>query len=256
MSHKPLIGVSANRFAADPQRAVFKGMELHYGELHLLDAIYRADALPVLLPDLKNETALIEYIERLDGVVLAGGADVSPESYGRMDYDARWPGDKIRDQYEIALTHATIRRGIPLLGVCRGMQILNVALGGTLYQDITLEKPHSLVHRDLDIYEQNVHDVELHPEGWLARLYAKGKLRVNSIHHQGVRDLAPSLRAVAFAPDSVIEAVEDREGRWIRAVQWHPEWGKLDQQGIDQLEPVFVDFIKASYKSSSDRFIR
>lgn len=242
---RPLVGVSANRFAADPKRPVFKNMELHYGEAHLLDSIYRAGALPVILPDLKNEKALEEFVGEVSGLVLSGGADVSPESYGRTDYDPRWPGDRVRDQYEIGLVKKAEHAKIPILGVCRGLQLLNVARGGTLYQDISHEKPGSLVHRDWDIYEQNVHDITLEKGSWIERLYGKPKLKVNTIHHQGIRDIAPSLRATAFAPDGVIEAVEDISGDWVRAVQWHPEWHKLDKQGVDDLEIVFRDFVAA-----------
>lgn len=243
---RPLIGVSANRFAADPQRAVFKNMELHYAEENLVRSLYRAGALPVVLPDLKSEVAVEELIERLDGLVLAGGADVSPESYGRRDYDPKWPGDKVRDAYEIALIRKAEQASKPIFGVCRGLQILNVAMGGTLYQDLSTEKKGSINHRDWDIYEQNVHEVEVAAGSWLEKLYGKTKLKVNTIHHQGVRELAPTLKAVALAPDGVVEAVEHKSGRWIRAVQWHPEWHALDRQGIDKLELVFEDFVRSS----------
>lgn len=242
---RPLIGVSANRFPPDPQRPVFKNMELHYGEGHLLESIYRAGGLPVILPDLKDEKALEEFLERIDGLVLSGGADVSPESYGRKDYDPKWPGDKVRDSYEIALIRGAEKAKKPILGVCRGMQVLNVAFGGTLFQDITSEKTGSLVHRDWGIYEQNVHEVRVEKGSWLEKIYGKAVLKVNTIHHQGVRELAKGFRAVAFAPDGIVEAIEHEGGRWIRGVQWHPEWRRLDRQGIDDLELVFRDFVSA-----------
>jgi putative glutamine amidotransferase len=242
---RPLVGVSANRFPADPLRPVFKNMELHYAEFNLVDTLYRAGALPVIIPDLRNEAATDEFIDRLDGLVLAGGADVCPESYGRKDYDPRWPGDKVRDAYEIGLIRKAEKKGRPIFGVCRGLQILNVAMGGTLYQDISTDKEGSLVHRDWDIYEQNTHEIRIERGSWLEKLYGKTSLKVNTIHHQGIRDVAESLKPVAFAPDGVIEALEDKSGRWIRAVQWHPEWHNLDKQGIDELEKVFVDFVRA-----------
>lgn len=247
-SARPLIGISANRFAADPQRAVFKNMELQYAELNLLESIYKAGGLPVILPDLKDEAAFDELIARIDGLVLAGGADVSPVSYGLKDFDPRWPGDRVRDEYEIKLIKKAESAKRPIFGVCRGLQIMNVAMGGTLFQDITEQKPGSLVHRNWDIYEQNVHEIKLEADSWLKKLYGKDALKVNTIHHQGIRELAPSFKAVAYAPDGVIEAIEDKSGRWIRAVQWHPEWNRLDKQGIDELEVVFRDFISAATK--------
>ncbi|MBI3557002.1 MAG: gamma-glutamyl-gamma-aminobutyrate hydrolase family protein [Deltaproteobacteria bacterium] len=245
MARRPLIGVSANRFAADPQRAVFKNMELHYAEANLVGSVYRAGGLPVIIPDLRSEEAVDEFVERLDGLLLAGGADVSPLSYGRKDFDVKWPGDKVRDDYEIMLIRKTEQAGRPIFGVCRGLQIMNVAFGGTLYQDISTEKQGSLVHRDWDIYEQNVHGVKLTPGSWLESLYGKSELKVNTIHHQGVRELAPLFKATAVAPDGVVEAIEDKDGRWVRAVQWHPEWHGLDKQGVDELELVFADFVRA-----------
>lgn len=249
-NRRPLVGVSANRFVADPVRPVFKNMELHYAELNLVDAIYRAGGLPIVLPDLRESRAHEELIERLDGLVLAGGADVSPESYGRAEYDPRWPGDKIRDSYEIDLIKKADQRNKPVFGVCRGLQILNVAFGGTLYQDINTEKRDTLIHRDWDIYEQNVHDVQLEEGSWLEKIYGQKHLKVNTVHHQAIRDLAPSLKAVAFAPDGIVEAVEHNSGRWLRAVQWHPEWHKLDKQGVGKLELVFTDFIEACSASN------
>lgn len=250
---RPLIGVSANRFPADPQRAVFKNMELHYAEANLTDSIYRAGGLPVIIPDLRNAAALSELVERLDGLMLAGGADVSPESYGRKDYDPKWPGDKVRDAYEIALIREAEARDRPIFGVCRGLQILNVALGGTLYQDIATERKDSLTHRDWNAYEQNTHEIRLEKGSWLEKLFGKPKIKVNTIHHQGVRELAPPLRASAFAPDGVVEAVEDKKGRWIRAVQWHPEWLPLDRQGLDDMEAVIRDFVASCNKDTGRR---
>jgi putative glutamine amidotransferase len=242
---RPLVGVSANRFAPDPQRPVFKNMELHYAEANLVNSVYRAGGLPLIIPDLRSETALEEFLDRLDGIVLAGGADVSPETYGRKNYDPKWPGDKVRDAYEIALVKRAEEKGKPIFGVCRGMQLLNVAFGGTLYQDITTEKKDSLIHRDWDKYEQNVHTVNVEKGSWLEKLYGKAIIRVNTVHHQGVRDLAKIFRATAHAPDGVVEAIEERTGRWIRGVQWHPEWHPLDKQGIDDLEVVFRDFVES-----------
>ncbi len=242
---RPMIGVTANRFPPDPKRPVFKNMELHYGEANMFECIYKAGGLPVLIPDLKNKKSFEEYLEKIDGVVLSGGADVCPESYGKNNFDARWPGDKIRDEYEISLIQNADKSGKPIFGVCRGLQVLNVAFGGTLFQDIITEKPNSFTHRDWNIYEQNHHEVKLEKNSWIEVLYKKPNLRVNSIHHQGVQQLAPCFRPVATSPDGIVEAIEEKSGKPIRAVQWHPEWGSLFllNDRIDSTQILFEDFI-------------
>src|SRR5690606_35945071 len=169
---------------------------------------------------------------RVDGLLLAGGADLSPRSYGEEPLRPEWSGDAIRDAYELALVRHARARGLPILGVCRGVQLLNVALGGRLYQDIRTQEPNSLVHRDWHQYDALGHAIRLEPRSWLSRIYGDAtSLQVNSIHHQGLRVLAAPLRATAWAPDGVIEAVELREGdEWMMGVQWHPEWleGRTD----------------------------
>lgn len=211
---------------ADPQRPVFKGMTLQYLEERMALALHRAGAIPVGLPDLKDSAAAGELLSRVDGLLLAGGADCSPQSYGEEPLRPEWSGDPIRDAYELQLVRHARERGLPILGVCRGIQLLNVALGGTLYQDIVTQRPDALVHRDWHRYDALGHALRLEPESWISRIYGDAtSLQINSIHHQGLKVLAPPLRATAWAPDDVIEAVELRGGsEWIMGVQWHPEW--------------------------------
>jgi putative glutamine amidotransferase len=222
----PCIGISSNLMHADPQRPVFKGMTLQYVEERMALAVHRAGAVPVGLPDLKDPAATDAVLSRVDGLVLAGGADLSPTSYGEQPLRPEWSGDAIRDAYELALVQGARARGLPILGVCRGIQLLNVALGGRLYQDIVTQREQALVHRDWHQYDALGHPIRIDPESWVCRIYGGATaLHVNSVHHQGLRELAPPLRATAWAPDGVIEAVEmqDRD-EWIMGVQWHPEW--------------------------------
>ncbi len=215
---------------ADPMRALFKGKTLQYVEQRLAAAVWRAGGLPILVTEVGDDTAARTMIGGLDGLVLAGGADVAPESYGMESIDPRWPGDAIRDAYECHLVTLARASGKPVFGVCRGAQVLNVALGGTLWQDITTQVDGALVHRDWENYDELGHDVRLAPDSWVRRQYdGAEKLAVNSVHHQGLRDLADGLTATAWAPDEIIEAVEaiDR-AQWIVGVQWHPEWLEPD----------------------------
>jgi putative glutamine amidotransferase len=222
----PRIGISANFFHADPERAVFRHKTLQYLEERMALAIFHAGAVPVMLPDLKAAVARAALMDLVDGLVLAGGADVSPTSYGQTPLDDRWKGDAVRDAYECELVQLATDRDLPVLGICRGIQILNVALGGTLWQDINTQVDGTLVHRDWHRYDENGHDIRLDPDSWASRVYGGAtSLAVNSIHHQAIATLAPSLRATAWAPDGIVEAAESIDpAQWIRAVQWHPEW--------------------------------
>jgi putative glutamine amidotransferase len=225
-SHVPCIGISSNFMHADPLRPVFKGMTLQYLEERMVLSLRRAGAVPLGLPDLKDEAGAQAVLARVDGLVLAGGADLSPHSYGEEPLRPEWSGDAVRDAYEMRLVAAARERGLPILGVCRGIQLLNVALGGRLYQDIVTQRADALVHRDWHEYDALGHELRVDPSSFVGRTYGGAtSLHVNSVHHQGLRELAAPLRATAWAPDGIIEAVEMAEGdEWIVGIQWHPEW--------------------------------
>lgn len=220
------IGVSSCLMHKDPQRPIFKGKALQYTEEKMVLALWRAGVMPVGLLDLKSESAAFEQLASVDGLLLQGGADVAPQSYGETPMQPGWEGDRERDVHEMRLVEAARDLGKPVLGICRGIQLLNVALGGTLYQDIELQAEGSLVHRDWHRYEQLEHEVRLEADSWLAGVYETDTLLVNTVHHQAIKQLAPGLRATAWAPDGIIEAAEwTREaGPWMAGVQWHPEW--------------------------------
>lgn len=241
-----LIGMSCGTSYPEPTRTLFLGKSLDYGEQRLSAAFARAGALPVLLPVLPDTSHLAALVERVDALVLSGGSDVAPGLYGEEPLRPEWAGDPARDAYERVLLDAALARGKPVLGVCRGIQLLNAALGGSLHQDIAHQVPGALVHRDPARYDDNEHTVRLCKNSWLARLYpGPGELLVNSVHHQAIKALAPGLAACAWAPDGVIEAVAD-EARALWAIQWHPEW--LDPQSPHFArrapgDPVFADFV-------------
>ncbi|MBC8074272.1 MAG: gamma-glutamyl-gamma-aminobutyrate hydrolase family protein [Deltaproteobacteria bacterium] len=250
------LGISANFFHADSERAVFRHKTLQYLEQRMAQAVWRAGGLPVLVPELDDAEAAAAFVDELDGLVLAGGADVSPTSYGEIPLRDTWSGDALRDAYEQRLVELAIARGIPVLGICRGIQLLNVALGGSLWQDIGTQVEGALVHRDWHNYDENGHAVRLEPGSWIAGIYGDAALDVNSVHHQAIKVLAPGLRATAWAPDGTIEAVQDVGGdRFLVAVQWHPEW--LDANsgvaGRARGEAVFVEFVRECSRRATTR---
>jgi len=143
--------------------------------------------------------------------MLQGGNDVAPETYGEMPLHPEWAGDRVRDRYEIELIDAFVRAGKPVFGICRGLQLINVAHGGTLYQDIKTQKPGALTHRDAAAYDLNFHQVDILRDSRLGQLLPPGRHKINSVHHQGIKDVAPGFRVEAVSPvDGVVG--------WTRAV--------------------------------------
>ncbi|MCU0241491.1 MAG: gamma-glutamyl-gamma-aminobutyrate hydrolase family protein [Vicinamibacteria bacterium] len=207
-----------------------------------VDSISQAGAVPVILPPGAPESAA-DVLARLDALMITGGDDVDPALYGASAHPATTHVSRGRDDFEIALIKAALARDLPLLCICRGLQILNVALGGTLYQDIPSELPGAVRHRGDGARHEKIHDVEIAPDTLLAALLGAGCLAVNSLHHQAIRDVAPGLAVSARAiPDGIVEAVESPAQRFLLGVQWHPEefWNREDV-----FRPLFDALIKA-----------
>ncbi|GIW72842.1 MAG: hypothetical protein KatS3mg102_2384 [Planctomycetota bacterium] len=250
------IGLSCSIFGPDPERPIFKGKRLVYLEQSILDWAVSLGALAYPLPPLgtleRTEAMLARWLEDLDGVVLTGGTDVAPQNYGEQPLRPEWSGDPERDVYELALVRACLQRRLPLLGICRGAQLLNVALGGTLYQDIATQLPGAIVHRDHGLYDQLVHEIELVPGSRLAALYpGRRRARVNSVHHQAIKELAPGLviEAVSAAdglPEAVrLQAAPGQPAPYAFAVQWHPEFQPAGGAGLLPAAPLLEDFLAA-----------
>jgi putative glutamine amidotransferase len=190
-----------------------------------VDALIRAGAAPLLIPNLTDQALLHTFYERLDGVLLSGGDDVDPRHYGEDRHEKCGTITPERDATELPLTRWAIEDGKPLLGICRGIQVLNVALGGTLYQDIQAQVPGAGRHDWHRGYPRNhpAHVVEIPAQARLAHLLGTTSLPVNSLHHQAVKDVAPGLTPAGRAPDGIVEAVEAEDHPFAIGVQWHPE---------------------------------
>ena len=239
---------------ADPARALFTGKTLQYVEQSIAHWIMSTGALAVMVPSptgatQRGDVTLDHYGQWLDGLVLHGGADVSPLSYGEQPLQEKWSGDRVRDEYEIALVGAFERQGKPVFGVCRGLQLMNVAYGGTLYQDIATQVPKALTHRDAAVYDRNFHTVDIVPGSQLSSLYPKAhRVTVNSIHHQAIKDLAPGFQVEAVSnEDGLVEAIRrrDRAKPYLAAVQWHPEFHLPGSETLDDAA-LLNDFLDAA----------
>lgn len=185
-----------------------------------VEAVERAGGVPLLLPPVPQHAA--RYLELVDGLVLAGGGDLDPDTYGGARHATIYNLDTRRDALELALARRIVELGVPLLAVCRGLQVLNVALGGTLIEHLPDAVGDSVAHR-APPRDPVPHPVRIAPGSLLARTAGATEMAPLSWHHQAVRELAPGLRAVAHAPDGTVEAVEAPRHPWLLAVQWHPE---------------------------------
>lgn len=204
-------------------------------------------AMPILIPDLEDEY-LAPFLAELDGFVLQGGADLAPETYGEKPI-GHWKGDAYRDAYELKIMDFAMKHEKPILGICRGAQLMNVYFGGTLYQDIPSQQPKALTHRDGERYDRLHHEIEFMPNSLLAKVYANEPTRVvNSVHHQAMKKLGKDLVVEAISPkDGIIEAISwtgAAKGK-VYGVQWHPEFSQtLGDQVLpaDALYNTFLEY--------------
>ena len=228
---RPIIGVAP---LWDRERESF-WMLPGYFEL-----IRQGGGLPLMLPMELDGGDCAGLVDKLDGLVITGGQDVTPERYGQAPIPACGEVCPDLDGMECELLTAALDRDVPVLGICRGLQILNVALGGTLYQDLPQQRPGEVKHRMDRPYDQPWHTVSL-PEGTpLRQVLDQEEIWVNSCHHQGIDRLAAGLRPMATAPDGLIEGVYHPGKRCVWAVQWHPEMNFRKDQNSGKLMEAFV----------------
>jgi putative glutamine amidotransferase len=195
-------------------------------DLDYVEGVAGAGGAPVVLPPAGDESAAEALIHSLDGLLLSGGSDLDPSYYGEEPVPELGVTLPERDAFEMALVGLALRRGMPVFGICRGMQVLNVALGGTLYQDLPSQWDRDLLkHRQATPKWQPTHEVRVSEGSYIAEVMGLGSAKVNSYHHQGIRDLAEGLVVTGRSSDGVIEAVEseDLTEQWLLGVQWHAE---------------------------------
>jgi putative glutamine amidotransferase len=245
------IGVSACFFHPDLERTTFGPKTLSYLENDMAAYVARTNVMPILIPELPKAEKQA-FIREMDGLVLQGGADLAPESYGEKPI-GRWLGDRIRDEYELELMELFLREEKPILGICRGFQLMNAFYGGTLYQDIATQRPQSIKHRDAIEYDRVHHGVQFVEDSFMEGLYADAKdPMVNSVHHQAAKDLGRGLIPQAYGKeDGILEAFihESAAPGKIMGVQWHPEFfHTLGDKLIDPFKIIdtFLSFVKST----------
>ncbi|MFT0169053.1 gamma-glutamyl-gamma-aminobutyrate hydrolase family protein [Paraburkholderia mimosarum] len=248
------IGVSARIFHPEPGAQGLRGKTLQYLEESIAHWVMSRDVIVFMIPTVGHQgmlhpsnIRLRDYAKHLDGLLLQGGADVSPQTYAEISPRPEWPGDRVRDMYELELLHEFVESGKPVLGVCRGCQLINVAFGGTLYQDIASDVPTAGVHVS-EHYDQHRHSISF-PEGstFASMFPGRREALVNSIHHQAVKNLGRDLTVEAVsAGDGLIEAVRYRRAPFVVGVQWHPEFHRAGGPELLDCTPLLDTFLRSA----------
>lgn len=216
---KPIIGVTGNQMTLKRPEDV-DSFQINYSPSVYTQAVERAGGVPVFIP-ITDQNQAEAYIKMIDGLLLTGGQDISPHLYGEEPRMIMGEVSPKRDSSEIALIEACLKYKKPILAVCRGMQLINVYCGGTLYQDLSENPNVTVQHVQRSMPHVSTHSIETIPHSRLYNVFGQ-KTRINSYHHQAVRDLGKNLIATAYSPDSIIEGFESEEMN-IVGVQWHPE---------------------------------
>ncbi|MEO8200879.1 MAG: gamma-glutamyl-gamma-aminobutyrate hydrolase family protein [Gemmatimonadota bacterium] len=245
MGHRPLIGITTQTLHSID--GIPEGLPSSWMmNQRYLYAVAESGGAPLMVPLIDDDSETLRAIyDRLDGILIPGGVDMDPHTFGEERSPRLGRTDAARDAVELALTRWAIEDKKPLLGLCRGSQVINVALGGTLYQDLEAEYPPAIKH---DYFpnagfarDYLAHPVEVARGSRLGDILDRDDVRVNSMHHQGVKQLAPGLVVNAVAPDGLIEGLESSNGHFMVGVQWHPESLVDHDAGMRQLFRTFID---------------
>ena len=206
-----------------------------------MNGIIEAGGIPIMLPLTTDKETISQMMDGIDGVLLTGGHDVDPKLYGEEPIPECGAPCKERDSMEKELLDQAIKRDMPVLGICRGIQFMNAALGGSLYQDLPKQHPSSVEHHQTPPYDVPVHEVTIAEDSPLYALLGSKKISVNSYHHQAIKEMAECLKAMAVADDGIIEAVEIPGRKFIWGLQWHPEFAYLKDENSMM---IFEEFVK------------
>ena len=228
---KPLIGIGSDVYVQEGDR------DRAFVYTTYVDSLRRAGAIPVLIPPQPENAA--EVVEDLDGLLLAGGDDCDPAAYGEQRHPTVEPMDPRRQVNDLSLAKLAREKGLPTLGICLGVQMMNVAAGGTLIQHIESDIDHAS-----EPYDRHRHEVAVDGGTRLAGILGERELNVNSSHHQAIKEIGDGLRVTAHAPDGVVEGIEDPRHPFYVGVQWHPE----DMSGERSASAIFDAFVAAARK--------
>ena len=236
-----IVGITCSTSAANGKSGARQTLNRAY-----VWAVERAGGVPIILPVTREPEVIARYLGMVDGLLLSGGVDVHPTHYGHEPHPELGDVDEDRDTTEMPLIRAALEQDVPMFAICRGIQALNVAMGGTLYQDLPSELASDIIHaqdrHDMPRHETS-HAIAIEPYTHIADIIGNHTMRVNSFHHQALRDVAELLTVTAVAPDTVIEAVESKKHKYVVGVQFHPEETAAHDEASQKLFDRFVQVL-------------
>jgi putative glutamine amidotransferase len=231
----PIIGITQPSYLHYPRR-----LRENLARDAYYFAVRQTDGIPVeIIPPTSKDFALPD-LKSINGILFSGGGDINPHLYGKEADELTIEVDDKRDAYELALFKLALENEIPFLGICRGLQLVNVVMGGSLFLDLSRERPSSDMHDWLPARQYLAHSISLEAGCHLSKSGYSTGTRVNSLHHQGIQELGKNLKPIAFSADGLVEAIELTGHRFGLAVQWHPEW-LTDQQPARSLFNSFIE---------------
>lgn len=238
---KPVIGIPGNILTNTDEG--YSRFPITYTPHGFVDGLQEAGALPVIFP-ISNEDNARQYVQSVDAILLGGGQDVSPLLYGEEPHLKLQATSPVRDHFEMAVIKEAWKERKPILAICRGLQLMNVAFGGTLYQDVSLYPELSVQHVQQSAPATAVHSVDIDTNSWLGNLYGEIE-NVNSYHHQAIKELADPFKPVAWSKDKLVEAFESaNDSRITIGLQWHPEWMLHHNSEAQRLFNAYVETVK------------
>jgi putative glutamine amidotransferase len=237
---QPLIGITSNLMTIS--EGPFEGQGRFFLNQGYVDSVVKAGGIPLILPIVSDPEAIRQQLFRIEGLIFSGGQDVHPSHYDEVPHLLLGEIAPERDSYEYLVLKIAEEMQIPILGICRGLQLMNVYHGGTLHQDLRLAEkdlhPAHTLQFNLDL-----HDVELAPQASLSQLFNASSLKVNSYHHQTIKEVASGWAVTATSADGLIEGIAKESSCWQHGVQWHPE------VQYAEMEPLFAAFIEAARRT-------
>ncbi len=246
---QPLIAITTPMYSGENYRLPLVSLSSPY-----IRAVENPGGVAVLVTPAHKRESIGRLLDIVQGVMLSGGEDVDPARYGQLPHPELGSVSRARDEMEFAVLEGALARELPVLAVCRGIQVLNVAFGGTLFQDLPSLRPGELVHQQDAGINDRWHEANVETNSRLGKIFGTEELFINSFHHQGVDELGRGLVATTWAEDGLIEGVEATGHPWVLGVQWHPERGEAESAEGDQRQPdrrLFYAFIEAAREFAS-----